>query len=238
MTRKETLLTRKYELQNELRILRGEQPYDLTERTTGWRFRQEANEERELSLKQDIERLEKAIEKQKADNDRKAKTEAYFATEEGAALKEQLQAEKKAAADEFQAHENESLAELKSWIKTILGEHWTVKFLSDEAVDFAIWDADKAEFVFGQTIEVRAEKNCWLKGGADRFETNVGSTGSFDLLAQNPGDRARFYIDFGKFLTTDLGSLKEFMFAFKERREQIRDRFRSINARLENPLGL
>lgn len=33
MIRKETLLARKYELQNTLRVLRGEEPYDLAERT-------------------------------------------------------------------------------------------------------------------------------------------------------------------------------------------------------------
>ena len=57
MTRKETLLARKYELQNELRVLRGEQPYDLAERTSDWKFRQTAKEEREYTLKADIERL-------------------------------------------------------------------------------------------------------------------------------------------------------------------------------------
>ena len=76
MTRKETLLARKYELQNTLRVLRGEEPYDLAERTSDWKFRQTAKEEREYTLKADIERLEAAIAKQKVDNEKSAKTAA------------------------------------------------------------------------------------------------------------------------------------------------------------------
>ena len=238
MTRKETLLTRKYELQNELRVLRGEEPYDLAERTSGWRFRETVKDSREYSLKQDIENLEKSIERQKAANERNAKTAAYFATEEGAAIKARLEAEKKEAAAEFNNHENTRLAELNAWIKGLLGEYWAVKFLSDDAVDFGVWDADKADFVFGQTIEVRAEKRYYWNEGRERFETNVGSTGTFNVEERNPGDRARFYIDLGSFLSSDLSELKNFMFRFHDEREAIRDRVRSANAQLENPLGL
>ena len=240
MTRKETLLTRKYELQNELRILRGEQPYDLAERTTGWRFHEAVKESREYVLKQDIENLEKSIEKQKAANERAAATAAYFATPEGAAEKAQLETEKKDAAAAFNAHENERLSQLNAWIKNFLGEYWSVKFLSDDAVDFSIWDADKADFVFGQTIEIRCEKHYYFNHNSERFECNVGTTGCFNLEEQIPGDRARFYIDFGRFLTdgSKLTELKNFMFTFHDEREAIRDRVRNANARLDNPLGL
>ena len=238
MTRKETLLTRKYELQNELRILRGEQPYDLAERTSGWRFHEAVKESREYVLKQDIENLEKSIEKQKAANERAAATAAYFATPEGSAEKAQLETEKKEAAAAFNAHENANLASLNGWIKALLGGYWSVKFLSDDSVDFSIWDADKADFVFGQTIEIRCEKKYYWNEGRERFECNCGTTGCFDINAQEVGDRARFYIDFGKFLSSDLSELKNFMFRFHEEREAIRDRVRNANAKLENPLGL
>ena len=50
---------------------------------------------REYTLKADIERLTAAIAKQKVDNERNAKTAAYYATEEGAAHKAQLENEKR-----------------------------------------------------------------------------------------------------------------------------------------------
>ena len=240
MTRKATLLLRKYELQNELRSLRGEQTIDLQKVTTDWRWRSEVSTSRELYLKQEIESLEKAIAAQKAKNDKDAATAAFFATEGGAEMKARLEAEKKEAAAEFNTHENAALEELKAWVKNFLGEHWTVKFLSDDAVDFAVWDADKADFVFGQNIEVRCEKHYYWNENKERFETNVGTTGSFDLTRQDAGSRGRFYIDLGRFPDNaqKLDELKNFMFRFHDEREAIRDRVRSANAQLENPLGI
>ena len=240
MTRKETLLTRKYELQNELRILRGEEPYNLAERTSDWKFRQTAKEEREYTLKADIERLTEAIAKQKVDNERNAKTAAYYATEEGAAHKAQLENEKEIQIGAYNEYSNNTLEEMKSWIKDFLGEHWTVKFMNDTCIEFAVWNAETGKFAFGQEIEVRAEQNYYLNDNKELFETNVGSTGSFNIEEQAIGDRARFYIDLGKFLSdpAKLARLKNRMFLFAETLEDIRDCVRRINAELENPLGL
>ena len=240
MTRKETLLTRKYELQNELRILRGEEPYNLAERTSDWKFRQTAKEEREYTLKADIERLTEAIAKQKVDNERNAKTAAYYATEEGAAHKAQLENEKEIQIGAYNEYSNNTLEEMKSWIKDFLGEHWTVKFMNDTCIEFAVWNAETGKFAFGQEIEVRAEQNYYLNDNKELFETNVGSTGSFNIEEQEIGDRARFYIDLGKFLSdpAKLARLKNRMFLFAETLEDIRDCVRRINAELENPLGL
>ena len=208
MTRKETLLAQKYELQNTLRILRGEEPRDITLLTTGWKFQQAVRDAREYSLKQEIAQLETAIANQKAENEKKAKTEAYYATEEGKA--------------------------------DFLGEHWTVKFMNDTCIEFAVWNAETGKFAFGQEIEVRAEQNYYLNDNKELFETNVGSTGSFNIEEQEIGDRARFYIDLGKFLSdpAKLARLKNRMFLFAETLEDIRDCVRRINAELENPLGL
>ena len=221
MTRKETLLAQKYELQNTLRTLRGEEPRDITLLTTGWKFQQAVRDAREYSLKQEIAQLETAIANQKAENEKKAKTEAYYATEEGKAHKAQLENEKNIQIGAYNEYSNNTLEEMKSWIKDFLGEHWT-------------------EFAFGQEIEVRAEQNYYLNDNKELFETNVGSTGSFNIEEQEIGDRARFYIDLGKFLSdpAKLARLKNRMFLFAETLEDIRDCVRRINAELENPLGL
>ena len=89
-------------------------------------------------------------------------------------------------------------------------------------------------------IEVRAEQNYYLNDNKELFETNVGSTGSFNIEEQEIGDRARFYIDLGKFLSdpAKLARLKNRMFLFAETLEDIRDCVRRINAELEHPLGL
>lgn len=240
MTRKENLLKKKYELQNELRILRGEEPYDIDALTTGWRFRDNAQKEREYRLKADIESLEKSIEKQKADNDKKAKSNAYYETEEGKTFKAQLTNQKDIEIQAFEEYENNMLEVFKTWIKGYLGSHWTVKHLYDHGIGFGVWDADKTDFVFGQTLEIRCERHHYWKDGREQFETNVGTTGSFDILEQNIGDRALFYVDLGKFLSDKikLNELKERMFLYSETLDMMRKRIREINNKLENPLGL
>ena len=240
MTRKETLLTQKYELQNTLRTLRGEEPRDITLLTTGWKFQQAVRDAREYSLKQEIAQLETAIANQKAENEKKAKTEAYYATEEGKAHKAQLENEKKIQIGAYNEYSNNTLEAMKIWIKEFLGEHWTVKFMSDNCIEFAVWNAEIGKFAFGQEINVRAEKHDYLNSSKELFETNIGSTGSFNLTEQEVGDRARYYIDRGKFLgnTTKLAQLKNKMFLFAETLEDIRDCVRRINAELENPLVL
>lgn len=238
MTRKETLLRKKYELQNTLRALRGEEPLDLESLTSGWQFRKAIEDTREYCLKYAIENLEKAIDEQKLKNEIKASADAFYMTAEGEELKAALEAEQAELSNAFYSHENKCREELKKFIKDLLGDHWTVKFLSDTALDFSVWDAEKTDFVFGQSIEVRVERNSFLSKGSERFEANVGTTGSFKLNGQNPGDRARFYIDFGKFLSCDLDWLKNFMFDLYDHREKLRERIREVNSRYENPLGL
>ena len=125
MIRKETLLTQKYELQNQLRTLRGEEPRDIALLTSGWKFQQAVRDAREYSLKQEIAQLETAIANQKAENEKKAKTEAYFATEEGKVHKAELENQKNIQIGAYNEYSNNTLEEMKSWIKDFLGEHWT-----------------------------------------------------------------------------------------------------------------
>ena len=113
-----------------------------------------------------------------------------------------------------------------------------MKFANDTCIEFAVWNAETGKFAFGQEIEVRAEQN-YLNDNKELFETNVGSTGSFNIEEQEIGDRARFYIDLGKFLS-DPAKLARSRTgcSFSQRPERHQDCVRRINAELENPLGL
>lgn len=83
------------------------------------------------------------------------------------------------------------------------------------------------------------ERRCWLDDNKERFEISVGSTGSFDLCKNEVGDRARFYMDFGKFLsdTTLLNDLKNMLFDYADTMEEIHERMESLQKSLENPLA-
>lgn len=235
-TRKEALLAQKIELQNQLADLRGQEHRELE----AWQFRREAKDARELSLKDDIERLGKAIESQKAENDRKAQTEAYYATEEGQAHKAELEARKEQLSLEYDTLNSVVLDMLKTWIKNFLGEHWTVRRLYKGQVEFQVWDQEKNDYVFGSSIEVWAEKHYYWNENKERFETNVGTMGSFSLLDQEPSTRARFYLDLGKFLADKerLSNLKNMMFLYEDRLNEIAKGINETEAEYVNPLGL
>ena len=235
-TRKEALLAQKIELQNQLAALKGQEPRVLET----WEFRREAKDAREHGLKDDIERLTKAIDQQIIENDRKAQTEAYYATEEGQARKAELETRKDQLHLEFQTINTVVLDMLKSWIKDFLGDHWTVRRLNKGRVDFQIWDQEKDEFVFGSEIEIWADKHYYWNDDKERFETNIGAMGSFSLMDQDPSTRARFYMDLGKFLSDRerLNNLKNMMFLYEDRLEEIREATDKTSKELSNPLGL
>ena len=105
----------------------------------------------------------------------------------------------------------------RKWIKEFLGGHWTLSFLHGSRLEFAVVDPQNEDrLVFGQTIQIWFERRDWK--GEERFETNIGSTGGFDILAAGQGDRARFYIDLGRFLadTQRMAELKEMLFDYKD----------------------
>ena len=233
-TRKEKLLAQIYELENQLRALRGEEPKEPTNS-----FYREADNAYEHDLKNRLARLPKIIEEQKAENDRKAKTEAYYATEEGAARKARLLEQKDLICRQYDATKACSEDMMKTWIKDFLGAHWTVRRMSKGRISFGIWDADKAQFVFGSEIEVDVERNRWHDGD-EEFSTNVGAMGSFDIMDTDPVSRARFYMDLGKFLSDKerLTNLKNFMYLYEDQLTAIADKAQALNAELINPLGL
>lgn len=239
-TKKEALLVNLYELVNELDILEGkESRYNIEGMVGTWKFQKEADNSRVADLQEKVENYKGLIEKQKAENEKKAQTEAYWETEEGKARKAELEAKKEALSLSYTTLHNTGLDMMKAWIKQFLGEHWTVRYMNEHTIDFQMWDAEKAEFIFGSEIEVSAEKDCWFKKG-ERFETNIGAMGSFDINNLEVGARARFYIDLGKFLGDQdkMNTLKNLMFFYAERVESLRQEMEKVCNEIGNPLGL
>lgn len=237
MTQKETLLIKYYELNNELKALRGEETDNIEELTSGWRYQDTLKNSRVYELKDRIERLNKAIETQKAKNEKQARVDAFYQTEKGKARKEYLEELLKKEEESFTNLNNRNTDTLKTWIKDFLGDHWTVRRAGKGSVDFQIWDADKADYVFGSEIEIRYEKCSWMRDGAERFETNIGAMGSFNVLEDDVTGRARFYMDLGKFLANKgkLEELKHFMRNYEEALETVQAHVNFINYELENP---
>lgn len=239
-TKKEALLVKTYELANELNALEGKEPrYNVEALVGSWRFQKEVKEARVDDLKRRVENYTRMIEEQKVENEKKAKIEAYYATPEGAERKARLDARMAVLANEYDAYNAAAETMFREWIRVFLGNHWTAKRVCPGCVTFGIWDADKNEFVFGSEIEVSYDKyDYWKKG--EKFETNVGSMGTFDLCDTKVGTRARFYIDLGRFLMDKekLAELKTMCFAYTDKIEELRAEAKAVRDELDNPLAL
>lgn len=239
-TKKEALLVKTYELANELNALEGKEPrYNVEALVGSWRFQKEVKEARVDDLKRSVENYTRLIEKQKVENEKKAKIEAYYDTPEGAEHEARLKTRLDVIYNAFEAYKGAAETMFKEWIKVFLGNHWTAKRVCPGCVTFGIWDAYKNEFVFGSEIEVSYDKyDYWKKG--EKFETNVGSMGTFDLCDTKVGTRARFYIDLGRFLMDKekLAELKTMCFAYTDKIEELRTEAKAVRDELDNPLGL
>ena len=238
MTRKETLFRENITLWNEYYTLTGSaNSTDLGEYEKTYRYQKALKESRAYDLQQANESLRHKIEVVKAKNEQAAKVEEFYQTPEGRTLMAELDAQELSAIVEFKETDEAMRAELKSYIQRTLGGYWTLETFGPTCVSFAIAKpGEEKGTVFGQTIEVFYERNSWFTG-KDRFEVSVGSTGSFEALSTNQGDRARFYIDLGRLLSDQQGlqALRERLFQHADKMNEIRRRIKAAQDRKDNP---
>ena len=237
MTRKEILFRENITLWNEYHTLTGAATTDLDEYAQTYKYQKALKESRAFDLEQANESLRQKIEKAKAEKEHAAKVEAFYQTPEGIRLMAELDAQELAAIVEFKETDEAMRSELQGFIHRTLGDYWTLETFGPTGVSLAIAKPgeDKGT-VFGQTIEIFYERNSWFTG-KDRFEVSVGSTGSFEALSANQGDRARFYIDLGKFLADQQGlqQLRDRLYEHADKMDQIRARIKAVQDRKDNP---
>ena len=237
MTRKEILFRENITLWNEYHTLTGAATTDLDEYAQTYKYQKALKESRAFDLEQANESLRQKIEKAKAEKEHAAKVEAFYQTPEGIRLLSELDAQELTAIVEFKETDEAMRSELQGFIHRTLGDYWTLETFGPTCVSFAIAKPgeDKGT-VFGQTIEIFYERNSWFTG-KDRFEVSVGSTGSFEALSANQGDRARFYIDLGKFLADQQGlqQLRDRLYEHADKMDQIRARIKAVQDRKDNP---
>ena len=90
--------------------------------------------------------------------------------------------------------------------------------------------------IFGQSVSIYYEKKCWL--GGERFQINVGTCGSHDLLPEERGyTMADFYIGIGKLHanTELLETIKDALFYYAERIADIQKEVRELDELIKNP---
>ena len=235
MTRKEKLLVEIYNLRNQIAVVKGDNQENIDELVQSYKFRDEAAGWKEYELKLRIEELKKSLEKAKVEAAQQAAADAFYATEQGQAFKRECEDKRALLCIEYDNAESSTLLNLQMLINTALGAQWQVGRLSTSYVEFAVVDADNKP-IFGQSVSIYYEKKCYL--GGERFQINVGTCGSHDLLPEERGyTMADFYIGIGKLHanTELLETIKDALFYYAERIADIQKEVRELDELIKNP---
>ena len=235
MTRKENLLIEIYNLRNQIAEIKGNKIVNIDEFSQTRKFRDEAAEWKEFELKLRIEELKKNLVKVQIEAKQQAAADAFYATEEGKAFKQECDEKRLLLCFEHSNVENSTLIELEIAISNALGAQWRVGNLSTSYVELAVVDADNKK-IFGQSVSIYYERKCWL--GGERFQINVGTCGSHDLL---PADRTRsmaeFYIGIGKLHANIelLEGIRNTLFGYAEKIANIQKEVHELDELVKNP---
>ena len=235
MTRKENLLVEIYNLRNQIAEIKGNTIVNIEEFSQTRKFRDEAAEWKEFELKLRIEELKKSLEKAKVEAAQQAAADAFYATEQGQAFKRECQEKRGTLAIEFDSTESATLELIESHIQAALGKQWRAGRLSTSYMELTVVDAENKP-IFGQSVSIYYEQKCWL--GGERFQINVGTCGSHDLLPEERGyTMADFYIGIGKLHANIelLETIKDALFYYAERIADIQKEVRELDELIKNP---
>ena len=235
MTRKEKLLVEIYNLRNQIAVVKGDNQENIDELVQSYKFRDEAAGWKEYELKLRIEELKKSLEKAKVEAAQQAAADAFYATEQGQAFKRECEEKRILLGSEYDCAESATLELIESHLQATLGKQWRANRLSTSYVEFAVVDADNKP-IFGQSVSIYYEQKCWL--GGERFQINVGTCGSHDLLPEERGyTMADFYIGIGKLHanTELLETIKDALFYYAERIADIQKEVRELDELIKNP---
>lgn len=240
MTRKETLLKEVYAIRNLIAEVKGKEQEDLEALVHTWKFKEEAKRWKEHELRARIEQLGELLTKANKDKAIKDAAEDYYLTPEGVEFKAETEAAMKRTEALFEETKEQVISNIKAELKKHLGSDWSITRLTDSYMEIGVLNPEKENnLIFGQAAEIYYEKNTYK--GTERFDINVGSCGSHDLLPQQlAGSFASFFIGLGRLhADTDLLNwLKDTAFGYADRCKELRDEYNSLNARLENPLNI
>ena len=234
MTRKENLLIEIYNLRNQISEIKGNKIVNIEEFSQTRKFRDEAAEWKEFELKLRIEELKKNLVKVQIEAKQQAAADAFYATEEGQAFKRECEEKRILLGNEYDGAESATLELIENRLQASLGKQWRANRLSTSYVELAVVDAENKP-IFGQSVSIHFEKSRW-GDGQQRFEINLGTCGSHDLL---PADRTRSMAEFyiGKLHANIelLESIRNTLFDYADKIANIQKEVRELDELVKNP---
>ena len=239
MTRREKLVNEIYRLKNELNILNGEPEKTFEEFRKSKYYDGTISYYRNYEMKSEIAHLESII----AQTKRKQRIDAFYATEEGATLKSQLERELEESLQRMTDILSTAKAEVETGLQNLLGSHWIVESIGSSSMEIGIRNEDETDkyrnCLFGQTASIYYDICGWRDEDKERFEINIGSCGGCRVDGgMNYGERSRYYIGLGQlFAATEFVAwLKARMFEMRRAYNAERLLCSKLEDRLNNPI--
>ena len=181
----------------------------------------------------ELESAKKDVEDAIANYKKEQEVEMFWLTEQGAEIKAGLEAEMTKIYNRIEELSKRRKNDFTQYIQSLLGEDWACTSASNSYIRFeAMKDG---ESIFGSAIDVSLvkiyQRDYSIK---ESVEYNVGTMGAFELGS----DRAKFYMDFAKFLAgVDEKMLQEKMSYYAALLKNESDYLEDIEKRLKDPFS-
>lgn len=242
MKTKIELLEAVYRAKNKIAEVTGEKMLDIENLTKSFRFFREVENSKMYELKERLETLERQYKDTIEKNERDLKRDAYYATPEGAEHKNNLEQEIAQLQNAWHRTFHDDVRYLEKRIQQGLGEHWGVINYDSRCLNIGVIDMGKTtpencEYFFGQSIEIRYERNPF-GSGKETYQANCGTCGSFNMEGGDQvGERALFYAGIGKLFSDKqlIGDIKSVMALSSQTLERYCDQMEKLQKELEYP---
>lgn len=239
MTIKEKLYKEYITIYNKVCELNGEEPLECTEEFfNSARFQCEARTKSKDEWRDSISYQKQAYE----DEVMRLRLENYFNTEEGKALKEDIEKRLNEISDNRRIYIKTTEDEIEQIIKSWLGEQWGVR-LNNSSMEVGIvkevqYDENKDKWnVFHFGLDFYVYFDNYFHGEENkRFEMNYGCLGSFNLSEPN-NLRSQYLLGMAMFSTDTerLESLKKRLTEYLNTLNKWNDETYKLKEKLANP---
>ena len=190
---------------------------------------------RVIDLENKIAAVKCAIE----DKAKRLEKEAYFATEDGKKLKEELEFERSILIKDRKNYVTNTEGLIKNMIQELVGEDWTCHInlgWNNVVLEIGLKNTNKERnflFEFGHDFEIRYDNQPF--GEDKRFTMNYGTLGLFDLN----GDEYRKKYIFGMGTIANnsefLNNIKTYLMILIDNCTKLEEKINKINDKLNNP---
>jgi len=232
---KESLYREWAEYNNEIERLNGREPVDIEVMVAKWQAHY-MKKETISGLRERRDACKQALERCREKKAAEARIEAFKATPDGEAY---FNFHKGRLRDLYETRDCERIRlqdGIRVAVNLVMGGQWDVELLmSWKQAQAVLREVVNGKAVFGTEFRLTLDMNPYHR--EPRFETNIGTTGTFALMDDTPGSRAGFYMAVGRLLAAKptLNTIRELLLRAAEMSDKYQNEIDYERRLLDNP---